>query len=293
MANQYAFKTPEGAEQFLTAYNATLAKWPVTPEALDVPTRFGTTHINAVGDANAPPLVLLHGFGVSSTQWYANIEPLSRAFRVYAPDMINQTGLSVAARPLKTGQDCADWLSDVLDALKIDRVTLIGHSYGGWLALNLALIAPQRVERMVLLSPAACFTQISLPFMAQFLFSVFFPSRKSIYRFLQTNTTMKLADGQPEVEQLLMGIKHLKPEQFGAPVTRVFSDAELGTITMPTLLLIGDHDVSCKPQRVMDRACRVMPQIEAELIAGGGHLFPTDQAEATNSRMMRFLNQSL
>src|SRR5512147_1785816 len=87
------FKSPEGAEQYRAAYDATLALWPVPYEALDITTDFGTTHINVAGSPDSPPLVLIHGAQVNSTQWYTNIEPLSRHFHVYALDVIDQMGM--------------------------------------------------------------------------------------------------------------------------------------------------------------------------------------------------------
>ena len=90
MSNATLFKTPEGANKYLAAYDATLALWPVPHQALEVTTSFGTTHINVAGSTDLPPLLLIHGFGASSTQWYSNVAPLSRYFRVYMPDVIDQ-----------------------------------------------------------------------------------------------------------------------------------------------------------------------------------------------------------
>ena len=56
------FKTPEGEVAFLAAYDAAMKLWPVRYEELEVPSRFGTTHIIASGPKDAPPLVLLHGY---------------------------------------------------------------------------------------------------------------------------------------------------------------------------------------------------------------------------------------
>lgn len=290
MVARALFKTPEGADHYLAAYNTTLGLWPVPHEAMDVEISFGTTHINAAGSSELPPLILLHGFGVCSTQWYANVEALSRHFRIYAPDVLSQMGLSMATRPLKTPQDCATWLIEVLDGLNLKEVSIVGHSYGGWLSLNLALAVPQRVKRMVLLSPAASFASIRLPFMLRFLSAVFIPTRSMIHSFIQSTSTMPLTTDHPIIEQLMMGIKHIDGRHIGAPVFKVFTNDQLQQINMPTLLLIGDQDTSCKPTQVLERAKRLIPNIEAELIADGGHLFPTDQADVTNTRMLEFLS---
>ena len=285
------FKTPEKAEAYLAAYKATLALWPVPSQTHEVTTSFGLTHLNVAGSADLPPLILLHGFGVSSTQWYPNIGPLSRYFRVYAPDMIGHIGLSVATRPLQTPQDCATWLIELLDGLKIERATVGGLSQGGWLTLNWALAAPQRVERMVLLSPAASFAPITKKFFLRMIPVLFMPTQRMIYWFLQWTTTMPLVVGQPLIDQMVVGIKGLKPQEMGAPIFSVYTDEELGRLTMPTLLLVGEYEVIYQPgpMLVLERARRLIPQVEAELIPGGGHMFPVDQAEATNARILKFL----
>ena len=99
------FKTPEGQARYFAAYDATLALWPVPVESFDVPTRFGSTHIHVCGPENAPPLVLLPGQAVSSTMWYPNIAALSRAYRVYALDIIGDMGKSVRTRPITSPLD--------------------------------------------------------------------------------------------------------------------------------------------------------------------------------------------
>jgi len=81
------FKTPEDAEKYTAAYDATLALWPEPRETMDVETSFGMTHINVAGSPQSPPLILLPGAQIGSTVWYPNIEPLSRHFRIYAVDV--------------------------------------------------------------------------------------------------------------------------------------------------------------------------------------------------------------
>src|SRR5574341_549945 len=279
------FKTPEGAAKYLAAYDATLALWPVRPQPVDVVTGIGTTHINVVGSADSPPLILIHGFGVTSTQWYPNVASLSRHFRVYALDVIDQIGRSALARRLRSLQDFATWLIEVLEALKVERASIVGHSHGGWLTLNLALTAPQRVERMALLSPALSFAPMRLQLPLRMLPAFFFPTRRMFYRVFQSTTTMPLADGHPLVEQFITGIKGIKPQEIGAPLVSVFTDDELRRINVPTLLLIGEHEIIYNPETVLKRARRLLPHVETELIAGGGHLFPVDQADATNVRL--------
>jgi pimeloyl-ACP methyl ester carboxylesterase len=85
--------------------------------------------------------------------WSANIAELSQDHRVYALDVIGLPGKSIPDphKPLRNRDDAVAWITEVLDSLDLDRVTLAGMSYGGWYTLNYAIRAPERLERIVLL----------------------------------------------------------------------------------------------------------------------------------------------
>ncbi len=141
------FKTPAGGAAFLAAYDAAMKVWPVPYEELDLPSRFGITHVIVSGPKDAPPLVLLHGFWATSTMWSPNVGDFSRDYRVYAIDVMGQPSKSMPTEPIRNSADYAAWLTVTLDLLHLDRVSLVGMSYGAWLALNFAIAAPARVRR--------------------------------------------------------------------------------------------------------------------------------------------------
>src|SRR5215212_4701938 len=148
------FKSTEGEAEFMAAYEATLKLWPVAYEPMDIAGRYGRTHLVASGPKDAPSLVLLHMYFTSLTQWAANITNLSRDYRVYAIDIMGQPSKSIPNRAIKGREDFVAWLSEVLDALNIKSTYLVGASYGGWLSLNYAIGAQERVNKIALLSPA-------------------------------------------------------------------------------------------------------------------------------------------
>src|SRR6185436_10989274 len=111
MPNASVFKTPDGESRFFAAYDAALALWPVPFEELDVPTRFGTTHVLACGPRRGPPLVLLHGYMATLTMWSPNIPALSKDYRVYAVDVMGQPGKSSPTEPICNRADFGSWLT--------------------------------------------------------------------------------------------------------------------------------------------------------------------------------------
>jgi hypothetical protein len=88
------FSSADGESAYLDAYDSLLASWPVVPQSVYVPTRFGRTHVLVTGPVDAPPLVLLHAVSVSSAAWFSNVGPLSKHFRVYAVDAMGDCGRS-------------------------------------------------------------------------------------------------------------------------------------------------------------------------------------------------------
>jgi 2-hydroxymuconate-semialdehyde hydrolase len=113
------------------------------------------TNYQDYGDG--PPVLLIHGSGPGVTayaNWRMTMTALAVHFRVIAPDMV---GFGFTERPANVQYSMDLWVShllSVLDALKIDKAKLVGNSFGGGLALALAISHPDRVDRMVLMGSA-------------------------------------------------------------------------------------------------------------------------------------------
>ncbi len=290
------FVSPEGAAAYTAAYDAALKLWPVPFESLQVDGRYGRTHLVVSGPTAAPSMVLLHGANCSLLMWSPNIADLSHDYRVYAVDVMGQPSKSVPdpQHPLLTRQDCVAWLSELLDALHIERTTLVGMSYGGWLALSYAISAPERLSKIVLLSPAGSFVPLA-PVFYQYG-SRMQPSltRQDAEDFLHvTMYEDNLRDPlihtlyEREVEQFYLGFKYFRPQPQAAP--DVFSDEELRGLRVPTLLLIGQQEALYDPTAALERARRLIPQLEGELVPRANHDMSSGQHEVVDRRILEFL----
>jgi pimeloyl-ACP methyl ester carboxylesterase len=171
------FKTAAGEAEYMAAYRASLQLWPVPFEPIEINGRYGRTHLVAAGPEHAPALVLLHADFFSLTMWAANVADLSRERRVYAVDIMGQPGKSVPdpSQPLRTRDDAAEWITDLLDGLGLTRATLAGMSYGSWFTLNYAICARERLDSIVVLSPGGSFFTEGLGFNLRAYSSVLFP----------------------------------------------------------------------------------------------------------------------
>jgi pimeloyl-ACP methyl ester carboxylesterase len=277
------FKTAGDEAKYMAAYEAVLALWPVPYESFDVPTRFGKTHVIASGPKEAQPLVLLHATSASATMWFPNIADLSRNYRTYALDTIGEPGKSVISNPPQKRSDYALWLTDVFNHLNIAQADVVGASYGGWVTMNLALYAPERVKKIVLLSPPAAFVPFNKMYMLRIIPSMLFP-----IRFFINNSIRPLFVRRPNgiyFEQLALAAKCKFKEVFPTE----FTDDELRKIKIPALLLIGEKEVIHSARKAIDRAKRLMPDIQAEMIPEASHILSMDQPEIVNERILRFM----
>ena len=103
---------------------------------------------NVLVGGDGPPLVFLHSqYGL---RWNAYLESLAGAYTVYAPEVAGQES---TLEQLDDMLDLVTYLNDVLDELGLERASVVGHSLGAALAAELAAINPNRVDRLVLLSP--------------------------------------------------------------------------------------------------------------------------------------------
>ena len=108
-------------------------------------------HYQEAGATHAPPVLLLHGFTASNFVWKETLLALAqKGFRVVAPDLV---GFGFSGKPREgeyTIDAQAQMVLGLMDALGVERASLVGSSYGGAVAATCALDHPSRVARLVL-----------------------------------------------------------------------------------------------------------------------------------------------
>ena len=136
--------------------DAALGYWLMPHESFTVPTRYGHTYVVASGPKDAPPFVLIPAMGITSAMWMPNIAALSRDYRTYCVDTIGDLGRSTlynSEQYPKNGQAYSEWLLEVFDEIGIEQAHVIDSSMGGWITMNHAIHASDRVKCIVLLGP--------------------------------------------------------------------------------------------------------------------------------------------
>ncbi len=276
------YKTPEGERAVMAIYDAALKNWSVPHETRTVPTRHGDTFVIACGAAAAPALILLHGAGSNSAIWAADAADYSRAYRVYAVDLPGEPGKSAPNRPAWDSPAFAEWLEDVLNGLQIDRATLVGISQGAWTALKFAVVHPERVEQLVLLTPGGI-----VPDRTSFIFRAIRLSLLGTWGLKRLTASLFADQPVPEgVIDIVVEIsRHFKPRLGVLPL---FTDAELRRLTMPILLVGGTKDIMRDLGQIEQRLRQHVPNLTVKLLPGAGHALIN-----TQSYVLEFLTQKM
>lgn len=295
MTQTAAFKTSTGEAEYLAAYDATLRDlWPVPYEEIEVRSRFGTTHVITCGAEDAPPLVLLHGFMNTALIWAPNVADLSRDHRIYAIDIMGHPSKSIPDEPIGSKDALVEWLTATVDGLSLDHFDLAGISFGGWISLNFVVDSPDRVLKLVLLSPAASLQPLNKQFGLRAVLSGVIPTRRNMNSFMRWMGLEETPGDRltgPLLDMIWLGGTHFQM----APETRrvmptVFSDDELRSVDTPVLLLMGDNEVIYDSAKALDRASQLIPNLEGGLVLDSRHAMSFNRPQIVNPRIIEFLS---
>jgi pimeloyl-ACP methyl ester carboxylesterase len=281
------YRLRSNEEALMRMYEARLARWPVDFEDLDVGTSYGTAHLIASGPRDGPPVVMLHAMGLNATMWLVNISALSAAHRVYALDTIGDLGKSrLDDHDLypRDGREMAGWLVEVLDGLGIERAAVVGSSMGGWIALNAAVHAPDRVGRLILLGPVGLRSPLGVLYR---LFSfMLFPTESNKRKMI----AWTLGDSpavRSEFEEYMMTALDCRGR---LPIPKTLSDDDLRSIEIPVLLILGENDNPVPdPAKQAERARGLVPDVRVEVIPGAGHLMNVERPGQVDKMVLDFL----
>jgi 3-oxoadipate enol-lactonase len=242
---------------------------------------------------SGPAIVLLHAGIADRTMWSEHLEPLAQAgYRAVAMDL---SGFGEA--PVTAGEQ-APWI-DVLatmDRLGIHEAVLVGNSFGGAVALRIAVVSPERVSALALISAPAPGFDASPELEAAWAAEERALERGDIDAALAAVVeTWTLPDAPAELRERVVDMQRQSYEQQAdaegvtAAADPLDEDPDaLARLEIPTLVAAGEHDKPDFTEGARALAER-LPNARLETIAGAGHLAPLETPEAFRELLLEFL----
>ena len=239
-----------------------------------------------------PNLVFLHGVGGSGEAWAPQARAFGEDYRV-----TSWTAPGYGGRPLPEDLSFAGLARHLIEDLDAERFALVGHSFGGMVAQQVAKDFPERLACMVLSGTSPAFGNPDGDFQKRFIAERLEP--------LDAGKTM--ADLAPSIVESLVGDA---PDAQGLEIARACMGAvpqetyravlelivtfdlrdALTSITCPTLVLAGEKDTSA-PAAMMERMAARIPGARFAVLPGAGHLANLEQPDAFNTQLADFLKE--
>ena len=288
-SKNYEFVYNDSLSDYVNAYNKTLSLFELPITEKDIPTQFGNAHVLVCGNSKNPPLVLLHGMNASSTMWYPNMKDLAKKYRVYAIDFLLEPGKSTCTMKRLNKDEIAAWYDEIFSKLELKSFYLVGCSRGGWLATVIALNTPEKIKKLVLLSPAQTFTWIppSSALLSNITYCIS-PDKEKLNNILAGLSVRSVKISKTYFEQYYLGTEK---ENISSCIFEMtpYSRKSMSALTMPVLVLIGDKDI-INNQRCLDKVMKWVPNPDTGTIQNAGHFLSFDQPKIVNSRIHSFLD---
>ena len=261
-------------------------------------------HVRRWGN-HGQPLVLLHGLGTSAFTFRELGPILGKKRRVVAIDL---NGFGLTERPdaveaySLAGQ--ANMVRGVLDELGIREADWVGHSYSGYLSMRIARDSPERVRRLVLVSPALRMEVAPDSFIrSRMLREAVYPGLRLILndkrrfrRLLEPAYHRKevLTDDVLEIyrRQLLIEGLHDAYRGFGESLDDLSRDrVEISEIGAPVRVIAGRHDAIIPLDALKTSLADSKGRVELRVLESSGHSAPEEQPEALAREISDFLDR--
>ncbi len=245
-------------------------------------------------------VLLIHGFGGHALwQWHGQIPPLlEHGARIIAPDLA-WFGETIPAGEAFTVESQVELFSQLIDRLGVDRYDVVGISYGGFVALGMAVRHPDRVDRLVLIdSPGPVYSRSDY---------------EQMLARLDANSVQELLipRAPTDIRRLLEASFHRPPRVPGFALKDIYramftqhveekirmlesvkSGYKAGHReypTQPTLILWGEHDKIFPPELAWRLARAIGDDTQVTIIPKAGHASNLERPDALNRRLIEFL----
>lgn len=258
-----------------------------------------TTNYHDVGSGETVLLIHGSGPGVSAwANWRLSLPALSQRFRVLAPDM---AGFGFSERPANYQYSMQNWVAQavgVLDALNIQQASVVGNSFGGALALALAIHHPERVKKLVLMGSVGVPFKITEGLDRVWGYKPSLDAMKGlldIFAYNRALVTDELAELRYQAS-IRPGFQESFSAMFPAPRQRWVdamssSLADIRALPHPTLIIHGRDDKVIPLQNAYD-LLDLIERSELHVFGQCGHWTQIEHAASFNQLVAEFLERA-
>jgi len=283
------YKSKQSEIALMKLYDRQLKTLNIEHEDLYVDTGFGKAHVVKFGNPNGKPLLIIHG-GNNTTPYSLRYFPtLPSYFCIYAVDTVGHPGKSSQIVLSHRSMDYGKWASDVIAGLGFEKMNCLGGSFGGGILAKLMCVAPEKVEKSVLVVPAGIANVSTLSLMVAMgipmMLYIITKKDKWLKKAILPMAVDEKNIDEPTYEMVKFSFEHVAVKA-GMPSN---AQAEcLRRFTAPTFLIVAENDCMFPGKKIIAKAEKMIPNIKTYMLRGQGHMFVL--SDEVIDMIVRFIN---
>lgn len=261
---QSFFINQESKKAIIDLYYKKLQSLNLDFEFLTVETSFGDTNIIITGNANNPPLVLVHGENSCAPIAIEKLKALEEKFRIYAIDILGQPNLSDEVRLNPKTDDYGKWMYEILSRLQIYKAYFVGISLGGFIGLKSFIYNKDRISEVFLIHPAGIVNGNRFEvFVKAYLPSTSFKIQKKticLKQFMKNTYTNEDAFTLKFLSKLFLTYR---TKRLSIPL---MTTQEAQIITIPLNIIAAKDDYLFPGEKLLNRAQKIFPSLKKTIL---------------------------
>ncbi|WP_339193308.1 alpha/beta hydrolase [Aeribacillus sp. FSL W8-0870] len=253
-------------------------------------------------DGKGEPLLLIHGSGPGVSAWanWRLVFPLlSQHFHLYAPDVV---GFGYTERPKDIQYSVNVWVEHMInfvETMNLEKVSIIGNSMGGALALHIANRRPDLVKKLILMGSAGIEFPITEELDAVWGYTPSIENMKKIIGIMSNDPSMGENDNLVKMRyeaSIQEGFQESYSAMFPPPRQKhvnalALTEEQLRAIEIPVLLVHGREDRVIPLDKTSWKLSQIVPDAQLHVFPNCGHWVQIEKTEFFAGQVIEFLNK--
>jgi pimeloyl-ACP methyl ester carboxylesterase len=269
------FKSKEGKDKIINLYNQKLNELNIEYSEKIIETKFGGTNVTITGDKNNPSLFLIHGTGGCAPLILESFPNLSSKYCVYTIDVLSQPNKSAENRLNMKSLDYGKWIVEIIENLKLTKVTLVGFSFGGLISLKTLEFNESLIKHVFLIAPVYIVNGNAI----KNLINVFIPLKSFI------------KNGKQKCIKKVMKTLFSEYDDFGLTfMATTFQNCNMDFSPLPVIskqsakkikttltIIAAENDIMFPGRKLIKRAKRIFPSLNEIILLEDSKHVPSNK----------------
>lgn len=286
------WRSLEGQQSYEKSYAEAMKRLPTPGGTLDIPTDYGTVRVYewvTEQTRSITPIILVPGYTSGVPMWESNLADLITKRPVYALDALGDSGLSVQTAIIKNGADQAAWLNQVITHLKVAKIHLVGHSFGGWSAANYASRYPEKVASLSLLEPVFVFQGLNLRIILKTIPAAipFLPKRWRENMLKDIGGVPKIDLNNPVARMISEGAEYFERK---LPAPKQITPEQLRGWKMPVYVAMAANSSLHNSMKAVEVAQANIEHVQAKNWPNATHSLPMQFPREIDAEILAFID---